>query len=138
MTQASLGAWLLKADPTRAPMAQWRRTGFASVTSRCVRATYRAELVREGQPVLLWISGQDVEHPAGIHAAGRTTGPVVEDDDGPAMQLALSAVDPVVLRSDLLAEPDLSRLEVIRMPAGSNPSFVTVEEFAIIRHLGAW
>jgi hypothetical protein len=128
ITPSSLGAWLVKASPDGLPVAEAVRTGFRTVTSRCVRPTYRAELVAEGQPVLLWVSGRDPHHPAGIYAAGHTTGPV-EQGAELAMPVRLVPVDPVVARVDLLAEPLLSQLEVIRMPAGSNPSYLDTEQY---------
>ena len=77
VTEESLGAWILKTSADDLSLTSLIRTDFATVTSRCVRPTYRADLVRPGQPVLLWISGSSSVHPAGIHAVGRTTGPVV-------------------------------------------------------------
>jgi hypothetical protein len=37
-----------------------------------------------------------------------------------------------LLRAELLGRPDLSSLEVLRMPAGSNPSFVTPAQLAVL------
>ena len=134
VTEESLGAWLLKVDPAHAPMEEWRRSDFATVTSRCVRATYRTQAVREGQPVLLWISGSDPDFPAGIHAHGRTTGPVrVADESGPVMSMRLRRTDPMVPRAELLATPGLHGVEVLRMPAGSNPSFLDRDAWETLR-----
>ncbi len=128
LTEETLGAWLVKADPTGLPITTSAATRFASVTSRCVRPSYRTALVREGQPVLLWISGRHPDHPAGIHAHGRTTGPATDE-----MPVRLAPVDPVVTRQQVLAIPELSRAEVLRMPAGSNPSFLDVEQYAALQ-----
>jgi len=124
-------------------MDVWFRTGFEDLATRCVRKTYRVDLVAVGQPVLLWISGQDRDHPAGIYAQGHTTGAV---DTGPAngsadagaltMFVSLEALRTPVLRRDLLLHPVLSRIEVVRMPAGSNPSFLSKTELAELRQ--AW
>jgi hypothetical protein len=134
LTERTLGAWLLKADPRLAPVTQWLEDDFADVGRRCVRPTYRTALVRPGQPVLLWISGADPRTPSGVHAYGVTTGVVREDpDDGWVLPLSLSRVDPPVLRADLLADPVLRVLEVLRMPAGSNPSYLSVEQYAALR-----
>jgi hypothetical protein len=106
-------------------MDEWIENDFAGVTMRCVQPTYRARMVRAGQPVLLWVSGGDPRRPSGIYAHGRTTGEVtVDDEDGPVMPVALRGIYPVVPRTDLLALPRLRDLEVLRMPAGGNPSFV--------------
>ena len=36
-------------------------------------------------------------------------------------------------RQQVLAIPELSRAEVLRMPAGSNPSFLDVEQYAALQ-----
>jgi hypothetical protein len=124
VTEATLGAWLVKANPLSSPLAELAATGFATVTSRCVRPGYRAELIREGQPVLLWISGRDPRLPAGLHAVGRTTGGVDDDGGELAMPIRLRPLEQVVAREEILAHPLLSHIEVVRMPAGSNPSYL--------------
>ena len=128
LSEESLGAWLVKADPAALPITDAVATRFTTVTSRCVRPSYRTALVREGQPVLLWISGRHPDHPAGIHAHGRTTGPATD-----AMPVRLAPVDPVVTRRQVLAIPELFRAEVLRMPAGSNPSFLDVEQYVALQ-----
>jgi hypothetical protein len=136
VTRETLGAWLIKTSPSATPVDELVRTGFAAVTGRCVQPTYRAEVVAAGQPVLLWISGNDARHPAGVYAEGYTTGPAepeavppgeVEEGGRPGlvMPIRLTPLDPPILRRQLDAHPLLSGLEVLRMPAGSNPSFLT-------------
>ncbi|KQT90813.1 hypothetical protein ASG49_13820 [Marmoricola sp. Leaf446] len=134
LTVASLGAWLLKGDPRHDEIATLLGTGFAGLGTRCVRPSYRTELVAAGQPVLYWVSGRDPLHPAGLHGQGTVTGPVhVDPDLGPVLPLHLAPVAPPVLRAELLAHPVLADLEVLRMPAGSNPSYVTGEQLAALR-----
>jgi hypothetical protein len=132
LTPGSLGAWLLKANPADGAVDELVRTGFAAVTTRCVRPSYRTELVEAGQPVLLWISGRDPRHPPGLHAAGWTTGPVADSADGPVMPVRLSALEPIVPREALLVDRLLSGLEVLRMPAGSNPSYLDTAQYAAL------
>jgi hypothetical protein len=132
LTVSNLGAWLVKARPDRLPMAELLDSGFAGLTSRCVRRSYRTDLVAEGQPVLLWISGSDRQHPAGIYAAGTTTGEVWQDDSDLAMPVRLEAIDPIG-RDEILSHPVLRDLEVIRMPAGSNPSYLDVVQWRTLR-----
>jgi hypothetical protein len=124
LSEDTLGAWLVKASPAGLPLAELVRDGFEGLTSRCVHPTYRAALVREGQPVLLWVSGRDRRHPAGIYARGRTTGPATD-----VMPLRLVAVHPVVTRDQVREVPGLATAEVLRMPAGSNPSFLDVGQY---------
>lgn len=130
LTTDSLGAWLVKASPDESSVEELVRRGFATTWSWCVRPTYRADLVVEGQPVLVWVSGDGRRVPAGLHAQGVTTGPVGPDH---TMPVTLEPVDPPVPRAALLDHPLLSRAEVVRMPAGSNPSYLTVEQLAVLR-----
>ena len=134
ITERSLGAWLMKASPASLPVEELVRTGFADITSRCVRPTYRTDLIREDQPVLLWVSGNDPRHPAGIYACGRTTGPVDAAAPTPEMPVRLRAVEPAIQRKELLDHPTLSAIEVLRMPAGSNPSYLDALQYAALQH----
>ena len=133
LTPATLGAWLVKVDPRSSDVASMAGDDFASVVTRCVRPTYRTELVEAGQPVLLWISGRDPAHPAGLHAQGRTTGPVDQLGPDHVLPVSLSALEHPVPRDELRAHPLLVRLEVLTMPAGSNPSYVTREQLDALR-----
>ncbi len=136
VTETTLGAWLLKVDPRHAPTQEWLRTDFRTLTTRCVRATYRTQAVRGDQPLLLWVSGSDPDFPAGIHAHGQTTGPArVDDEAGPLMPVRLRRTDPTVSRAELLASPELRGIEVLRMPAGSNPSFLDRDAWDALREL---
>lgn len=138
VSTTSLGAWLLKTDPA-SPGTQTLLTAGPCELTRCVRRSYRTSLMEPGQPVLLWVSGRDPRTPAGVHAAGLVTGaprPAAGGDERRLeVGLSLEPVDPPVLRADLLADPVLSRIEVIRMPAGSNPSYLSREELARLRQL---
>jgi hypothetical protein len=128
LTRETLGAWLVKASGATPSTGEHVRAGFADVASWCARPTYRTELVSAGQPVLLWVSGTESEHPAGIYARGRTTGPASEG----VMPMTLLPLEEPLLRAELVGHPDLSSLEVLRMPAGSNPSFVTPPQLAVL------
>lgn len=128
VTPETLGAWLIKTNPRVSPVDELAGRGFRDVTSRCVTRSYRTDLVEAGQPVLLWVSGNDPRVPAGIHAQGHTTGGLVGADGGASelvLPVALEPVDPPILRAELVGDPRLRQIEVVRMPAGSNPSYVT-------------
>jgi len=133
VTSETLGAWLLKANPAGGAVDRLLRDGLEDVVTRCVRASYRTALVRADQPVLLWVSGDGSTLPAGLHAAGHTTGPVTEEADGPVMHVRLRRLSAVVARKALRAHPVLGRLEVLRMAAGSNPSYLDVTQYAALR-----
>ena len=124
LTADTLGAWLFKATGSEPATQAHLRTGFADVRARCVRPTYRTDLVAAGQRVLLWVSGTG----AGVHAHGHTTGPARDGE----VPLVLTPLDPPLLRSELVGHADLAGLEVLRMPAGSNPSFVTPAQLEVL------
>ena len=132
LTADSLGAWLLKANPAAGGLDEHVRSGFENITTRCVRPSYRTSLVRAGQPVLLWVSGRDPRLLSGLHAAGHTTGSVGDSPEGPVMPVRLAALVPPVARAALVEDPVLSGLEVLRMPAGSNPSYLDTDQYAAL------
>lgn len=149
ITAETLGAWLIKGSQDVHPVDKLIRNRFSSVTDWCLRETYRTDLIRRGQRVLFWISGKSETHPAGIYAQGQTTGRATTEladdewvDPGERgqpklfMPVKLRPLAAPVLREDLLQHPSLSQMEVLRMAAGSNPSFVTAAELAALH--AAW
>lgn len=146
LTPEVLGAWLIKGSRDVYPVDELVRTVFLTVTGWSLHPTYRTDLIKPNQPVLFWISGQDDENPAGIYGQGYTTGRaevdvadqrwVQESERGAPklfMPLELDPVERPVLRSDLVEHPELSELEVLRMPAGRNPSFVSREHLELLK-----
>jgi hypothetical protein len=107
--------------PPEAIVAGWR-PGSEQVLSRCVRPSYRLRLMAAGQPVLLWLSGR--EQP-GVHALGVLDGPVATDPDGSVVPVRLTRLAEPIARAELLADPVARDAEVLRMPAGSNPSWLS-------------
>lgn len=132
---ADLGAWLVKARGSEPSTLHHVRTGFVDVGTWCVRPSYRAALVRPGHRVLLWVSGSQRDAPAGIHAHGEVLGPVTGPREDLVMPVRLRPLSSPVLRDELLGHPVLGRLEVVRMPAGSNPSYVTRAQLAALGEL---
>jgi hypothetical protein len=110
-------------------MAPGWAPGTARSLTRCVRASYRLELMAAGQPCLLWLSGRTEP---GVHALGAVTGPVGEDDGGPVIPVRLDLLREPVPRAQLLADPRMQDAEILRMPAGSNPSWLSAEQFAAV------
>ena len=101
--------------------------------TRCLRPSYRLALVRPGGPVLLWLSGRDRP---GVHATGVLAAGVGPDDDGPVAVVRLTLLPAPLPRADLLADPVARDAEVLRMPAGSNPSYLTPAQYAaVLAHL---
>jgi hypothetical protein len=130
LTGADVACWVVKTSrPPGALVPGWRPGASADLT-RCVRTSYRLGLMAAGQPCLLWLSGRDRP---GLHAIGRLTGtPETHHDDIPAVPLRLTLLDEPVPRADLLADPRTRDAEVLRMPAGSNPSWLSPDQFAAV------
>ena len=141
---ADFGAWLFKCNPRRRDFQRFLSESDG-ITEWCAARSYRATLIRPGQPVILWVSGSDARGPTpGIWGLGQTISDAAASDDDPgANSLLAGAVDTrVQLSLRLLNEPvpravlrhvaALERLEVLRVPAGSNPSWVTGSEFAAL------
>lgn len=128
-----VACWVLKS--TRPPEQidpDWR-VGAARELTRCVRRSYRLELVRPGRPCLLWVSGRTAP---GVHALGQVTGEAEERDGGPVIAVRLTRLASPVPRADLLADPAARDAEVLRMPAGSNPSWLSPAQYAaVLAHL---
>jgi hypothetical protein len=133
VTTDRLGAWVVKANPGLGSVAALAGDGFAGVARWCVRPSYRTGLVAAGQAVLLWVSGKDPGFPAGFHAFGEVTGPCRVDAGQPEIPMRLRPMPVPVLRADLLRDPVLATAEVVRMPAGSNPSYLDREQYAALR-----
>ena len=135
VTEQTLGAWLVKGNRGVSSVDELVHTGFASVVGWCVRPGYRSDLVGPGQPVLFWVSGGDRSHPSGIYGQGRVRGQPHPEPDGTKLVLPLD-LEPLtqpVPRSELLQHPVLRELEVLRMAAGSNPSFLTRDQLQELR-----
>jgi hypothetical protein len=97
--------------------------------SRCVRPSYRLGLMAPGQPCLLWRSGR---HEPGVHALGVLTGPVRDGGGGPVVPVRFTRLPEPVPRAELAEDPVFGEAEVIRMPAGSNPSWLSAAQYAVV------
>ncbi|MGY2128202.1 hypothetical protein [Blastococcus sp. SYSU DS0617] len=127
-----VAGWLLKSTRAPAEIVPGWAPGQERELTRCVRRSYRLELVSPGQPVLLWVSGRVCP---GVHAVGTVTGQVHQgngDDDGPVLPVRLTHLPAPVGRRELLADPHFGSAEVLRMPAGSNPSWLTAPQLATV------
>jgi len=135
VTLDDLGAWLVKGNADQADLAGRFRED-PRVTTWCVQPTYRIHLIRAGQPVLFWASGSRSRATTyGIWGLGHTTGPAHEEAHGWSIPLDLVIAEPAdrVSREELRHDPALHDLEVLRLPVGANPSFVSVEQFTAVR-----
>jgi hypothetical protein len=125
LERADVACWLLKTTRTPAELAPGREAQL----DRCLRRSYRLELVRPGDRCVLWRSGATA---AGVCAVGVVAGEVGEADGGPVVPVRLRLLPHPVPRADLLADPDFRDAEVLRMPAGSNPSWLSDRQLAAV------
>ena len=141
---SDVAGWLLKSTRAPAEIDPGWTPGEERELTRCVRRSYRLELISPGQPVLLWVSGRVLP---GVHAVGTVAGPVRADsgdDDGPVLPVRLTSLPNPVDRGELLADPGFRSAEVLRMPAGSNPSWLSAPQLeavlvrAGLHRLGRW
>ncbi|KQS69349.1 hypothetical protein [Modestobacter sp. Leaf380] len=131
LTRADIGAWLLKS--ARALDAGWASDTEVDL-ARCVRPSYRLDLVTAGQPCVLWVSGRA---DPGVHAVGVVTGPVEPGEDGPVLPARWRRLPEPVPREALLADPVARSAEVLRMPAGSNPSWLSPAQWSVVQAMTA-
>jgi hypothetical protein len=129
LTSGDVACWVIKSTRLPDQLVPGWVPPAARALSRCVRRSYRLELMTAGQPCLLWISGRDRP---GVHALGKVAGDVDDRPDGPAVPLELTLLLEPVPRADLLADPRMRDAEVLRMPAGSNPSWLSAVQFAAV------
>jgi hypothetical protein len=128
-----VACWLLKSSLPPEVVAPGWVPGASRDLDRCVRRSYRLELMAAGQPCLLWLSGRDRP---GVHAIGVLTAGVTGTGDGPVVAVRLTRLQKPIDRAELLADPVARGAEVLRMPAGSNPSWLSAAEYAaVLSHL---
>ena len=127
VTAENLGAWVLKGNADRVDLAG-RFADEPRVGQWCVRPGYRARLMRAGQPVVFWASGRR----AGVWGVGSLAGPVDAEWHVP-LDLTIAPEPLRVPRSVLRGDARLVDIEVFRQPQASNPSFLTIEQFAALR-----
>ena len=141
LTAGDVACWVLRTSTPPARLAPDWSAGQDRLLTRCVRPSYRLGLMAAGQPCLLWLSGRA---DPGVHALGSLAGNPVDRPDGPAAPVRLTLLAEPVSRAELVADPAFAGAEVVRMPAGSNPSWLTPGQFAAVlaripgNGLGPW
>ena len=129
LTAGDVACWVLKTTRPPSAIAPGWTAPEHRLLDRCVRRSYRLDLVAPGQPCLLWLSGRDRP---GVHALGEVSDGVEDRADGPVVHVRLALLAEPVPRADLLSDPRMRDAEVLRMPAGSNPSWLSAEQFAAV------
>jgi hypothetical protein len=129
LTAGDVACWVLKTTRPPAEIVPRWGPGTEQSLTRCIRPSYRLDLMAAGQPCLLWLSGR---HRPGVHALGELTGPPEHDVGGPVVPVRFTRLAEPVERAELLADPGARDAEVLRMPAGSNPSWLTRRQFEAV------
>jgi hypothetical protein len=129
LTPADIACWVFKSSLPPDELAPGWPPGAPRSLTRCVRPSYRLQLMTADQPCLLWVSGR-VD--PGVHALGTLTGGPHEDDGGPVAPVRLTRLRHPLPRAALLTDPVARDAEVFRMPAGSNPSWLSADHFAAV------
>jgi hypothetical protein len=127
LTRGDVGCWVLKSAVLPDGLVPGWAPGAVAELTRCVRRSYRLELVRPGDPVLLWCSGR-VD--PGVHALGTVVG---IDPAALEVDVRWTLLGDPVPRAALLADPVARSAEVLRMPAGSNPSWLSPAQWTAVQ-----
>jgi hypothetical protein len=127
-----VAAWLLKTSLPPEQLVESWAPGSTHRLRRCLRASYRLDLMDAGQPCLLWLSGRDRP---GVHAVGTLAERPTVAAGGPEVAVTLRRLRWPVPRAELLRSPAFADAEVVRMPAGSNPSYLTAAQLASVSEL---
>ena len=146
----NLGAWLLKANPALWDISGFIRSGESRIRSWAVQPGYRSRMMAPGDRVLFWVSGDGRSGlPRGIWGDGQVVAPA-EDwvdaergywrDDGARaavrarVRVSITFLDEPVTAEELRAR-GMTDLEVLRIPQGANPSWVSRTQLAIVEEL---
>jgi hypothetical protein len=129
LTEGDVACWVLKTTRPPAAIDTGWRPGTARSLTRCVRRSYRLDLMTAGQPCLLWLSGRDRP---GVHALGELTRGAEPDGESWVVPVTFTLLAEPVARAELVVDPVAREAEVIRMPAGSPPSWLSAEQFAAV------
>lgn len=121
---------MLKTAVPPARMVPGWSPGSRRLLSRCVRPSYRLGLMAPGQRCLLWLSGR---RQPGVHALGELAGtPEPAGAAAATVDVVLHLLPDPVPRAELLVAPAFAAAEVVRMPAGSNPSWLDAAQLAAV------
>jgi len=137
-----LGAWILRLDPGVWDLGRFIADGHREVRAWAVEDNDRSAAMARGQRVFLWAGGDGTVVMAGVWGTGWVVGPcqVRSVDDGywadpvgnsqPRLfaDVSIQFLPHPVGRQQVVADPRLAAIEVLRDPFGSNPSSLTPEE----------
>ncbi|MGP4058377.1 hypothetical protein ACTWP6_26740 [Mycobacterium sp. 4D054] len=128
VTLETLGAWVIKCNPNKTPLAPMLAAGEAK-RIWCIAGNYRSRLIRPGHRVLFWVSS----HPErGFWGDGRVTGRPVAEGGGLQLPVRIPLLREPLTAVRLSSISTLASMEVFRSPQQANPSWVSAAELAAI------
>ncbi len=136
LTESDVACWVIKTRTPPQHIGNDWPGGTSRTLTRCLRKSYRLELMKPGQRCLLWLSGRDQP---GVQAIGTLLSEATRrdqiDPSAAEVEVAVSLylLPEPVPRALLLADHIAARAEVLRMPAGSNPSYLSGEQLWVLR-----
>ncbi len=119
-----VACWVLKTATAPSALAPGWAPGGELRLHRCLHPTYRLGLMAPGDRCLLWLSGA---RGPGVHAVGALAAPPGEDG---RVEVVLHRLEEPLPRAELLTEPAFAGAEVVRVPVGGNPSYLTAAQLA--------
>ncbi|MCK0177438.1 EVE domain-containing protein [Mycolicibacterium sp. F2034L] len=131
VTPETLGAWVIKCNPSRTPVEPMVVAGETKPTW-CVADNYRSRLMSPGQRVLFWVAAHPLR---GFWGAGRITGETVTTERERHVPVRIPLFDAPLTATELRVVPGLEDLEVFRSPQQANPSWVSRTELALLEPL---
>lgn len=150
VSRDTLGAWLLKCNPALWDLRGFRAAGETRVTSWAVQPNYRSAMMQPGDRALFWVSGPGRgDLVRGLWGSGSVVETAESWVDGERgfwrsepgresvrgrVRLDLELWTTPVTDAELRAR-GVSDLEVQVMPYGSNPSWVSRSQLAVIDEL---
>lgn len=153
ISRADLGAWVLRCNPAKWDLAGFLAAGERHINSCSVVQNYRSEMMRPADPAIFWVSGSHRVLRRGIWGVGRVVQGIREEPAGvnpatgdrwldhAARRSVSNAVfvdiplwDEGVFDAELRAA-GIDDLEVQRQPQGSNPSWVSLEQWGRLQNV---
>lgn len=145
-----VGAWMLKANPATWDIGAAIGAG-AELDWWRLAHSYRAGLVEDGHPCVLWVTRGDPSVASGVWAVGRIAGEVTfgtgDADDPlwrsesaraqvrPRVAVRLDVLSAPFTREDFASHPVLEHAEILRVPRVGNPASLTPDEFGALELL---
>ena len=144
LEERDVACWVLKANPKIYDLRAALEHG-EEINGWTLHKTYRVQLMAPAQRCLLWLSGPDSP---GVYAIGKITDFAEEDGQGggpywrdipkanrmvPVISISVVGLGTPIARAELISDRRFADAEVIKMAAGSNPSYLNEAQLAAVK-----